>query len=305
MIAISAILIGMLLSAVQKVREAANRTRCLNNQKQLALAAHHYHDTTGHFPVGLIAVDGDAGTFAGGTNLWVEMLPYLEQVNLQRKWDYSDYRNNFAGGKSATTAQVLTVLICPSDAALTPAFHMQLAAWWANGFYAMGSYGGNGGTRSFGAGDYPVSEDGVFFTRSRIRQTDIIDGSSNTFLLGERSHFDPEYDRVTQLYDSALYPLASIGAWGSAFHKWGTQADVLLSASVPINYRAGAGSEAAAANDDWRWQADRLCAFGSSHPGGANFAFADGSVRFLGEKITLRNLQALSTRAGNELASDE
>src|SRR5262245_40966159 len=113
-IAIIAILIGLLLAAVQKVREAANRTRCLNNLKQLALAAHHYHDTRESFPMGLIAVDAGSGNFAGGTNLWVEILPFVEQGNLQKKWDYTDYRNNLAGGKSATTAEILKVVVCPS-----------------------------------------------------------------------------------------------------------------------------------------------------------------------------------------------
>src|SRR5262245_38353708 len=97
-IAIISILTGLLLPAVQKVREAATRTKCSNNLKQIALAAHRYHDEYGQFPVGArlpVYVD-DRPT--GGTNLWVELLPYIEQQNLYRRWDFDDNRNNLAGG---------------------------------------------------------------------------------------------------------------------------------------------------------------------------------------------------------------
>jgi prepilin-type N-terminal cleavage/methylation domain-containing protein len=97
-IAILGVLIGLLMPAVQKVREAANRARCLNNLKQIALAAHHYHNAFQQFPVGarLSVMVGDRPT--GGTNLWVELLPYFEQDNLYKKWDYFDNRNNVVGG---------------------------------------------------------------------------------------------------------------------------------------------------------------------------------------------------------------
>src|SRR5215831_19415213 len=89
-IAIIAVLIGLLLSAVQKVREAANRAQCLNNLKQIALAAHNYHDAAGRFPPGVHLPVPVSDRPTGGTNLWVELLPYFEQDNLQRKWDYTD-----------------------------------------------------------------------------------------------------------------------------------------------------------------------------------------------------------------------
>src|SRR5262249_1370369 len=99
-IAILAVLVGLLLPAVQKVREAAARAQCLNNLKQIALAAHNYHGDHGQLPVGarLPVYVGDRPT--GGTNLWVELLPYVEQDNLSRKWDCSDNRNNVAGGRN-------------------------------------------------------------------------------------------------------------------------------------------------------------------------------------------------------------
>src|SRR5689334_3179716 len=82
-IAILAILVGLLLSAVQRVRAAAARVKCQNNLKQLALAAHDYHDQRGSFPPGLIPIRPSVGQFGGGTNLWIEILPHLEQSPLQ------------------------------------------------------------------------------------------------------------------------------------------------------------------------------------------------------------------------------
>ena len=210
-ISIIAVLVGLLLSAVQAAREAARRARCVNNLKQLALAAHHHHDARGHFPTGLVTVDAKEGRFGGGTNLWVELLPYLEQSPLHGKWDYEDYRNNLAGGSTAHVAQVLSVLLCPSDPLPSPVHRLQAEAPfdWINAHYALSSYGGNAGTRSFGYAGVPQSRDGVFFKESRIRVADITDGTSQTFLLGERSHRDPEYDRLTAALDPGFYPLAS------------------------------------------------------------------------------------------------
>src|SRR6516165_332110 len=92
-IAIIAVLIGLLLSAVQKVREAANRAQCLNNLKQIALATHDYHDTFQRFPIGWHQPVIVNGRPTGGTNLWVELLPYIEQDNLYRSWDNDDNSN--------------------------------------------------------------------------------------------------------------------------------------------------------------------------------------------------------------------
>ena len=299
-ITIIGVLIALLLPAVQSARESARRSSCLNNIRQLAVAALNYHSTNGRFATGLITIDADAGKFTGGTNLWVEMLPCLEESNLKAKWDYDDYRNNIAGGHNSLSAQVLPILVCPSDPLPVSRNQLQLDPpyEWMNGLYGLGSYGGNAGTRSFGNSDVPQSEDGVFFTRSRVRMAMITDGASHTLLFGERSHEDTEYDRLSLELDPSYYPLASWGAWCSASHEFGSQADVLLGSIVPINYRVSPESGAA----NWDPIDFRLCAFGSGHPGGANFALADGSARFIAEDISLEQLQALSTRAGSEVA---
>jgi prepilin-type N-terminal cleavage/methylation domain-containing protein/prepilin-type processing-associated H-X9-DG protein len=299
-IAIIAVLIGLLLPAVQMVRQAAARIQCANNLKQLALAAHLYHDTACRFPPGVIPTDTSNGGFSGGTNLWVEILPYVEQANLWRKWDYGDMRNNLAGGSQAPTAQILKVMLCPSDPLPSPVIQFQYGLWF-DGFYASSSYGGNGGTLSFDGvlDDPPASCDGIFFKYSRTRMADVTDGTSTTFLFGERYHRDPEFDRLTLALDPGFYPLAGWGFWASAAAQKGSQGDVLLGTPVPINYQVPPGSGDA----DWSWEEYRLCAYGSGHPRGANFAFADGSVRFVSDSIALGTLQALSTRARGEVVN--
>jgi prepilin-type processing-associated H-X9-DG protein/prepilin-type N-terminal cleavage/methylation domain-containing protein len=294
-IAIIAVLIGLLLPAVQKVREAANRISCQNNLKQLALAAHLYHDANAKFPTGVHPVDKMAdGRYANGTAWQVELLPYFEQENLHKKWDYSDYRNNIAGGMNALTAQVIKVLLCPSDRLADPVLYLQNpdpANAWAAGFHGVGSYGGNGGKRSFHTG----TRDGMFFQDSKIRPADVTDGSSNTFLFGERSHSDPQYDGITQASFPGWDPLAKFTFWGAAFARGGGSLPPhMLSTPVPINYQMPPSG-----GQDQIY--DRLCAYGSGHPGGANFAFVDGSVRFLSDQTSLTTLQALSTRAGGEV----
>jgi prepilin-type N-terminal cleavage/methylation domain-containing protein/prepilin-type processing-associated H-X9-DG protein len=299
-ITIIGVLIALLLPAVQSARESARRSSCLNNIRQLAVAALNYHSTNGRFATGLIAIDAGAGNFAGGTNLWVEMLPYLEEANLKAKWDYDDYRKNIAGGHTALSAQVLPILICPSDPLPVSRNQLQLDPpfEWMNGLYGLGSYGGNAGVRSFGNSDDPQSEDGVFFTRSRVRMAQVTDGASHTLLFGERSHEDFEFDGLTLAIDPSYHPLAGWGAWCSAGHEFGSQADVMLGSIVPINYRVAPDS----GTPSWDMIDGRLSAFGSGHPGGANFALADGSARFVAEDIPLEQLQALSTRAGGEVA---
>jgi len=306
-IAIIAILIGLLLPAVQKVREAANLSVCTNNLKQLALAAHNFHDVRSRFPPGVIDVDPNIPRWANGTTLWVELFPYLEQQSLQTAWDYQDYRVNLRGGAKSTVAQVVTVMLCPSDLLPENPFdadplvrYFPTYAWAATS-YAISSYGGNGGLRSWTdlnrSGLLP-SLDGVFFASSQVRLMDITDGASNTFLFGERSHQDPEYDKDTAKWDGGFGPLTNWGWWGFAGHTDVSSAMLFLSAPAPINYRVP--PDIATAGAFWLPEEYRISAFGSDHPGGANFAFADGSVRFLSETISLPQLQALSTRAGGE-----
>jgi prepilin-type N-terminal cleavage/methylation domain-containing protein/prepilin-type processing-associated H-X9-DG protein len=297
-IAIIAVLIALLLPAVQKVREAANRTQCLNHLRQLAIAAHHAHDATGRFPTGARLSVDVGGIPTMGTTLWVELLPYFEQDTLYKKWDYNDNGNNVTGGTNATQAQVIAILLCPSDPLPQPVVQLTSALTppWAWGFYGMSSYGGNAGKRSVHTGGPPafpqMTRDGIFFIDSRVRLADITDGRSNTLLFGERYHRDPEYDLQHAVVWPGSSSMAQWGRWGFVANP-GAMGNVTLSTPKPINYRVPPGGDFSAVED-------RACAFGSGHPGGANFAFADGSVRFLRDSTPLLTLQALSTRGGGE-----
>jgi prepilin-type N-terminal cleavage/methylation domain-containing protein/prepilin-type processing-associated H-X9-DG protein len=300
-LAIIGTLLGLLLAAVQQARVADNRLACANNLRQIALAAHQFRNERGSFPPCFILVPDSNGSFAKGTTLWVELFPYLEQQNLQQQWDYCDYRNNLVGGPDSTMAQVVKILLCPSDPLpQNPADRSDIGQFWpevawAAGFYGLSSYGGNGGTLSSNFQDH--SRDGIFFESSRVCLADITDGASTTFLFGERSDRDPNFDSATAAWDPGFGPLAKWGNWGGAADPDGAALNHSLSTPVPINYCVLALSDPG----DYSWEWMRLCAYGSGHPHGANFALADGSVRFLGDSTPLPLLQALSTRGGGEV----
>ena len=161
----------------------------------------------------------------------------------------------------------------------------------------MSSYGGNAGKRSVKAGTAPpwpgMTQDGIFHIDSCVRLTDITDGTSSTLLFGERYHRDPQYDLEHDIIWPGSSPMAQEGRWAEVAYQ-ASVANVMLSTPVGINYQMSPGGDFTAVEN-------RICAFGSGHPGGANFAFADGSVHFLGDSMPLPTLQALSTRDGGEV----
>src|SRR5262249_53600245 len=125
------------------------------------------HDARGKFPTGVHPVETIGGRYVNGTCWEVELFPYCEQENLKNRWDYTDFRNNVAGGRNATTAQVLKVLLCPSDPLPDPVVYAPPAGLpqyaYARGSYGLSSYGGNAGNRSFG----PAQQSGtVSFSRT-------------------------------------------------------------------------------------------------------------------------------------------
>src|SRR5262245_18082259 len=142
-IAIIAILIGLLLPAVQKVREAAARLKCTNNLKQIALAAHNYHGTVERFPPGVNQLSFAAAPRFRGVTLFVYLAPYLEHENLSKGWNLTDPLQNTVGRPAAKTAVVLPILLCPADVIRTNPVDSGSGRW-----YSLTSYGGNGGSRS-------------------------------------------------------------------------------------------------------------------------------------------------------------
>jgi prepilin-type N-terminal cleavage/methylation domain-containing protein/prepilin-type processing-associated H-X9-DG protein len=305
-IAIIVLLLALLLPAVQKVRAAVDRLRCGNSLRQLAIATHNYHNDLGSFPPGVKQLPFPPPTRFRGYSLFVYLLPYLEEDNLFRRWDFVNPLNNTNGGTNSRTATIHKILLCPSDILpRNPVVDNN------NRWYGMTSYGGNGGVRSFDPSvatvngvfhdTGPASEPNV--NQKPVRIADIYDGTSNTILFGERNHDDPNYDSFAA---AGLTNAPSMADWGWWAPSGGRLAigHVTMSGFAPINYHIpfrygdpGAPSSTAGFKS---FEDLRVCAWGSKHPGGANFAFADGSTHFLSETLTLAELQSLCTRNGSE-----
>jgi prepilin-type N-terminal cleavage/methylation domain-containing protein/prepilin-type processing-associated H-X9-DG protein len=294
-IAIIAILIGLLLPAVQKVREAASRMSCQNNLKQISLALHNYHDSVGRFPPGFQRT-GNGSPFPSNTpssarfSLYVVLLPYFEQDNIRNRWNLNNFDSNRGlESAGALPAIVLKVLICPSSAGLpTPPIDRGEATRNPPREWAFGSYLANAGLRGHTRSQQTM--DGVFWQNSTTRIADIQDGTSNTFLIGERNHLDP-----------TLLPFIGLGLGGWGWWSFPNGGDVQFGTTVPLNWQVPTNIASLPPDVQAALVDDRINAAGSNHPTGANFAFADGSVRFVTDGIPLTTYRALSTRNGGEV----
>ena len=309
-IAIIAVLIGLLLPAVQKVREAAARAKCTNNLRQLGVAAHNYEGAFKTFPPGL-AHPGFDGRF---TSLFVELLPFVEQDPIYKNWNFIIPSNNYTTATSPG-ATPLTVLVCPS-AGVT-----QNPVTFGNQTVGMSTYAGNGGVKTFPPDQATVN--GLFHetgpqSKPNPKQrpvgiSGVKDGLSNTLLFGERRMSDGNLESFmtapfTPPPDPPIQTLSAYCGWGSPIGP-SAVASVALGASATINYGypdyyrpplpPSPPVPVPWADASVKWWL-RVSAYGSLHPGGANFALADGSVRFVSDKLPLDVLQALATRSGRE-----
>jgi prepilin-type N-terminal cleavage/methylation domain-containing protein/prepilin-type processing-associated H-X9-DG protein len=304
-IAIIAVLIGLLLPAVQKVREAAARMSCSNNLKQLGLACHNYESTYGSFPpsvgwdgstLGLGASWGPAWKGATVLNWYFAVLPYVEQQNLYN-FGNQVIGNNIVptplasayGDQTSFVAQSPSVFRCPSDA-----FAGRSPVQQGTNYYGLTSYGANSGTGSAWYQGSAEKQDGVVYFNSKTRITAVTDGTSNTLLVGERTLDDPglqanatanEQNRMNS--ESALWRNNSLPPIGPI--------------RVPvdqINFHVDPTLTGAARSQAFT---KRILNYSSDHTGGANFGFGDGSVRFLSNGLNLITLQMLATRSGGEV----
>src|SRR5262249_44881197 len=155
-----------------------------------------------------------------------------------------------AGGTTAAQAQVVGILLCPSDLLTETVVELTPAVWrppaWSRGFYGISSYGGNAGKRSVPIGDPPdfprISRDRIFFIESCVRLADITDGSSHTLFFGERYHRDPEYDLLRPLLVPGTDPsIAQLGKWGFVAGPGGCMTHLTLHTAARINYRVPPG----------------------------------------------------------------
>ena len=321
-IAIIGILIGLLLPAVQKVREAAARLKCQNNLKQQGLALHNFHDANGNFPV--ISVTPDT---LGQFSVHASLLPFIEQENL-KNLTVPDQRLFFlVAGQArlnpvqATAARtVVATFLCPSDGQ-NPVFTQYQARFGADAL-AGTNYVACAGTGSGTYYDLRSPTDGVFWYNSRLGFRDLTDGSSNTLfmsesLLGtgtdERGVPTPTDPRRQAASISNLAspnpggpgivpPMSEtlcagatrwVGDRGIAW-IWGNQPMTTFTAYLPPNSRL----PDCVAHGIGRYKA------ASFHPGGVNVVLGDGSVRFVRDAIALDTWRALATRAGGEVVGD-
>ena len=284
-IAVIGILIALLLPAVQAAREAARRSQCANNLKQLALGLISYHDSQRTFPSGYISNFDASGNDTGPGWGWAAMLlPQIEQGTL---WATINFKLPIENPANTARLQAIPTLLCPSDevapfwnaesrdAAGTPtAIICQLAP--AN-YVAM-----------YGTSDPGVDGDGMFFRNSGVALRDITDGSSNTIALGERSHRLGEAVWAGSVTGTLLYPDANEGEIGKA--RLESAAGIVLG-HVGLGY--GPNSPGSEVNQ-----------FYSLHGQGVDFVFADGHVRFIPSTIDYQVYRALATIAGGEPAGD-
>ena len=307
-IAIIAILIGLLLPAVQKVREAAARSKCSNNLKQIGLALHNYHDSYGKFPPA-----GDGPT-TNSTAQWVgfhvHILPYVEQGPLYAEFNLAkNYNENATVNANGNTNAKLTYTsvppqyVCPSaTVTLSPSAGDIIAGTPMFVTHYVGVGGPTGTAPDGSAYDlFPAAEvdlaqqgnvarGGILFARSKTAITAVTDGSSNTLLVGE----------VGWNQDPAV---SFLRGWSRGVSQSSGPAGVarLQAMAVTKNLTNALGTVAYSGNNF------NDVSLGSMHAGGrsSNFAFGDGSVRFLSSAVGLTTLKALASRSAGETAASE
>ena len=273
-IAILAALVGITLAAVQRVRQTAARAECQNKLRQLALAAHSYHDSQHHLPTGWTSdADPKSLTYLGWT---ARLLPHLEREAQWRAVEaafQTDPKRTESFGHPAHAELLgtpVTPFGCPADSRV---LRSQISGGIVTA--AFTSYLGNAGRNGF-------QNDGALFADSKVRFTEIRDGQSNTLLIGERP---PSND-------------FRIGWW---YRGWGASKDGIGEMILGVRERNFGADYNSCPPGPYKFvpgQPKNPCDvfhFWSLHPGGANFAFADGSVRFLSYSAD-SVMPALSTR---------
>jgi prepilin-type N-terminal cleavage/methylation domain-containing protein/prepilin-type processing-associated H-X9-DG protein len=323
-IAIVGVLVALLLPAVQKVREAASRTSCHNNLKQLSLALHHYHDSLGYFPPNMQpkkwSGDPTLPAYFFSWSVWAELTPYLEASNLYHSMDlsYPVYVKGTTGfvvspPNQAAAGQLLKMFLCSSDRQTPVSSGFGVTDFGPTNYVACSGAGTNGGS--------PYLADGVFYANSRTRLADVTDGSSNTVFLSESLLGDgPENASGALMPGDPQTVYAYIGPkpldvdtcktakmWNVTNRRgfqWisGEYRCAAYNHYFPPNHVdpdcVTHSTDAATVFTTFGWRAAR-----SRHAGGVNVALGDGSIRFVSNAVNLNTWRALATRSGNETST--
>ena len=339
-IAIIGILIGMLLPAVQQVREAARRSACQNNMKQLGLASHNFESARQFFPPGVNHTDNPGVEDSRGAPLFPRpnstnairfgwgtfLLPFIEQQNLYDQFESDSdgfvddiFNSPIAGGNLVTLVPFtpLSSFICPSDASPDGEFnafytHRGVAVLRAERA-AKSCYVANCGAVNFFSETVETETSvlwGPFARNSRTTFGDMVDGSSNMILFGERSHAVgnlPEDE--TDPYGAVWAGRTNKGNTYMAGHSsteltWSEGCGLMGRAGIPAEYGFGGAGQYDAiqmgVNGTEQWQG----LVSSHHSGGGNVSMGDGSVRFLSDNTAYETLQFLAMMSDGAPVSD-
>jgi len=290
-IAIIGVLVALLLPAVQAAREAARRSSCGNNLKQMGLALHNYHDTHLALPAGS-AIDYTNSSYCNGSDcrgngMFVAILPFLEETNLEDNYDY-EAKNGWLGQSAANRAvldeRAPEAYQCPSHAKWS-SVERRRDYWGVCGGRVADAHGWRG----------DVFTDGVMYLNSWTRFRDITDGTANTLFIGESNHGEKwglvDYGDGNKCgpslwWDGGATTLNNKNRFSSSRS--------MRSVKYPIN------SEIYEVADDQ----DNEVPMGSQHPGGAQFGFADASVHFLSETIEFNTYQFLGVRNDGQVLGE-
>ena len=285
-IAIIAVLIGLLLPAVQKTREAAARAKCANNLKQIGLAMHNYQGAMGSFPPGFtsrtLTVNGDS--LGPGWGWAAYLLPYLEQDGIRQRIDFSRDIADPYHALIRTTS--IKGFLCPSDSPKGPTFTVVASdAGTPICDVAFANYVGLGGI--YEVTDYPDVNTGVLLRNSQFRFADITDGTSSTLMVSERQSKHAPMTTWTGAVTNSVNPPLNAG-----YDDEGPATLILMNIGEPADKRTP--------NNPLDHVEDP-CSF---HIGGINALFCDGSVRFVRNSIDPVTWSGLGTRAGGEVLGD-
>ena len=281
-IAIIAILVGLLLPAVQKVREAAARLKCSNNLKQIGLAMHNFHDANGKLPEGMeVNVAQHCGGDCRGNSMWVMMLPYVEQDNVFRKYDPS--RGWSYSANNALGSNPMPIYLCPS-VGRWDAFPNRRDYFGVAGGRTLHSHGWRG----------DVYMDGAFNINLKRTLTGLTDGTSNTLAVGESQHpqrwgAGPGYGDPAVGGPVAGWTLAGACMQPNCMVERRSYGRDMRNARFPIN------SVIPLLADN-----ENDTPFSSPHSGGVNFVFCDGHVQFIRQTIPLDAFKSLASATGGE-----
>jgi prepilin-type N-terminal cleavage/methylation domain-containing protein/prepilin-type processing-associated H-X9-DG protein len=332
-IAIIGVLIALLLPAVQSAREAARRAQCTNNMKQMGLALHGYSSALGAFPIGALTYDPKSfsncieqtATGQKGHTMQALILPYMEQQATHAAINFdTSAGGTFTpfqhGGRANSTAFLSRVAgyVCPSDLEQTPysvpsesanayqqTSYAPSTGTWNTIAYFYGC-GNHGNVNHPGRIEYPGN--GAFDKATSYRESDFRDGLSNTILMGEFSKFVNDPDPPMNWYNRYGWYCSNFDAACSVARPQGL-ATTVPAINAPLQYPEPDLPPGTADDSDYKaWLADPVryknfgqFGFRSLHPGGANFLFGDGSVRFLKQTVSQPVYMGLGTRRGGEV----